>query len=247
MTYADKLLADGETVVLRSRQHPLALISDARNGTALWLLAIVLLVAIPFFNVNDANLRNLITLAAVFVFVVGLLIVFWQYLLWRTEEYLVTNRRLMKVNGVVNKRSADSSLEKINDAILTQGFWGRMFNYGDLDILTAAESEVDQYRMLNAAPEFKKTMLNEKHILEMELAGGHVVTAPLRAEPMPSMQPVPSTQVPGPPPDMGPPPAPIDASLDVTQTLARLADLRDRGAITPEEYEAKKAELLGRL
>jgi len=33
----------------------------------------------------------------------------------------------------------------------------------------------------------------------------------------------------------------------VTQTLARLADLRDRGAITVEEYEAKKAELLGRL
>ncbi len=34
---------------------------------------------------------------------------------------------------------------------------------------------------------------------------------------------------------------------EVTQTLAGLADLRDRGAITPEEYEAKKADLLGRL
>ncbi|MGI8703609.1 MAG: SHOCT domain-containing protein [Candidatus Limnocylindrales bacterium] len=33
----------------------------------------------------------------------------------------------------------------------------------------------------------------------------------------------------------------------MTQTLSRLADLRDRGAITPEEYQAKKAELLGRL
>ena len=38
-----------------------------------------------------------------------------------------------------------------------------------------------------------------------------------------------------------------DASLEVTQTLARLADLRDKGAITPEEYESKKQELLGRL
>ena len=38
-----------------------------------------------------------------------------------------------------------------------------------------------------------------------------------------------------------------DVSLDVTQTLARLADLRDSGAITAEEYEAKKQELLGRL
>jgi hypothetical protein len=38
-----------------------------------------------------------------------------------------------------------------------------------------------------------------------------------------------------------------DPSLDVTQTLARLADLRDSGAITAEEYESKKQELLGRL
>ena len=34
---------------------------------------------------------------------------------------------------------------------------------------------------------------------------------------------------------------------EVTTTLASLADLRDRGAITVEEYEAKKADLLGRL
>ena len=38
-----------------------------------------------------------------------------------------------------------------------------------------------------------------------------------------------------------------DESQKVTETLARLADLRDEGAITPEEYEQKKGELLGRL
>ena len=38
-----------------------------------------------------------------------------------------------------------------------------------------------------------------------------------------------------------------DDADEVTDTLSRLADLRDRGAISPEEYEAKKAELLGRL
>jgi hypothetical protein len=40
------------------------------------------------------------------------------------------------------------------------------------------------------------------------------------------------------------PPADPD---EVTRTLNSLADLRDRGAISPEEYESKKAELLGRL
>ena len=33
----------------------------------------------------------------------------------------------------------------------------------------------------------------------------------------------------------------------MTNTLASLADLRDRGAISADEYEAKKAELLDRL
>jgi hypothetical protein len=176
----------------------------------------------------------------------------------------------MKVSGVINKRSADSSLEKINDAILTQRMWGRIFNYGDLDILTAAETPVDQYRMLAGAPEFKKTMLNEKHNLEIEVATGGRPTPPLRAEQGPAAAPAtaapatatmgagsydappvmsapaapPAMDDPGPPP---PPAPPVDASLEVTQTLARLADLRYRGAITPEEYEAKKAELLGRL
>ena len=41
--------------------------------------------------------------------------------------------------------------------------------------------------------------------------------------------------------------APTMSPADVTATLASLADLRDRGAITPEEYEAKKADLLERL
>jgi hypothetical protein len=41
-----------------------------------------------------------------------------------------------------------------------------------------------------------------------------------------------------------PPRADPDA---VTRTLANLADLRDRGAITAEEYEGKKADLLARL
>jgi hypothetical protein len=41
--------------------------------------------------------------------------------------------------------------------------------------------------------------------------------------------------------------APALRSDDPTVTLAKLADLRDKGAITPADYEAKKAELLGRM
>ena len=50
-------------------------------------------------------------------------------------------------------------------------------------ILTAAETPVDQYRMLSGAPQFKRTMLDEKHSLEEEFL--RVPAPPLRATPPP--------------------------------------------------------------
>ena len=45
------------------------------------------------------------------------------------------------------------------------------------------------------------------------------------------------------------PPAPEarSAGEELSATLERLAGLRDKGLITPEEYEAKKAQILERM
>ncbi len=40
---------------------------------------------------------------------------------------------------------------------------------------------------------------------------------------------------------------PLPPAEDVGAKLVQLAELRDRGAITAEDYESKKAELLARL
>jgi hypothetical protein len=40
-------------------------------------------------------------------------------------------------------------------------------------------------------------------------------------------------------------PAPAAAAPDYTAELERLAQLRDQGVITPEDFEAKKKQLLG--
>lgn len=42
-------------------------------------------------------------------------------------------------------------------------------------------------------------------------------------------------------------PTTVAARDDISSTLSQLADLRDRGAISGQEYDAKKAELLARL
>jgi len=246
--YADTLLTEGEVVILRTRQHWLALIGRARAGVALFLGGLLLLFLIAYFNVAPGTLRDILSGIALIMLALGVIVFLYRLWIWWAQDYMVTNRRLLKVTGVLNKRSADSSLEKINDAVLAQSMLGRIFNYGDLEILTAAEQAVDRYHMLNNPKEFKKTMLTQKHNLETEFIYGRAPTPPLRAEAGPAVAPM---NAPSAPPPQPVPPAPLesdeDESREVTETLSRLADLRDKGAITAEEYEAKKDELLGRL
>jgi hypothetical protein len=278
MAYVDDLLTEGEHIVLRSRQHWVALVIRARNAFLLWLFGLLIIIAILWIKELQGDAaRNILSIASSVLIVIGIAIFAyraWQYF---SQDYVVTNRRLLKVTGILTKRSADSSLEKINDAILSQTILGRAFNYGDLEILTAADQAGDKYHLLKDPITFKKTMLTQKHNLETEFAYAAPPSPPLRAAPAevpmpppaaPAPEPTPAPPAPVEPPsapavEAAPPAAAAAATVDavesapatdtqdesekVTETLARLADLRDQGAISPEEYEQKKDELLGRL
>ena len=91
--------------------------------------------------------------------VAGLVQFAWVALRYRNEEFVITNRRIIHTEGVLNKKSTDSSLEKINDAVLRQSLFGRMFGFGDLEVLTASEEGIERLRMLVDAIGFKKAML----------------------------------------------------------------------------------------
>ncbi len=254
MSYADNLLAGGERITLRARQHWLAIVLDARYGILAIIGALVLFVISRGWTDSGLvrNFYDLVGWITLALFVFGLGQIALTILNWWTEEYLVTNRRVMKVDGLINKHSADSSLEKINDAVLDQNLLGRIFKFGDLDILTASDEQVDKYRMLANAIAFKIEMLNQKRALEVEQMSPP--SPPFRAMPQaPAMAPgmtMTGDMAPAPVPGPAAPTAPAARTMtpaEVTQTLSGLADLRDRGAISPEEFEAKKAELLGRL
>jgi hypothetical protein len=166
----------------------------------------------------------------------------------------------MRAEGVLNKSVTDTSLEKINDARLDQSVFGRIFGFGTLDILTAAEEmggkNLADFPMIADPVEFKKAMFDQKQMLEQpDLARPRYQRAAeaqeLRpAEPMPPRAGSDRVAV----HDEGAttpaaPPAPEarSAADEIGATLERLAGLRDKGLITPEEYEAKKRDLLERM
>ena len=273
MGFADSLLSTGERITHREKQHWFVFVWGARFT----ILALILSAILAFISVGLAqdglsgSVRIILTWVVVIIFVAGLAVLLWTALHYLNQEYVITNRRVLQVRGVLNKQSTDSSLEKINDARLEQSLFGRIFGFGDLDVMTAAEVGIEKFKMIKDPIVFKKAMLDAKHEFEVDMerqswppspparsggpdpltGTGPGETAP--ESPTTAYVAPPSSATPSAPAGAAPAPAttaptPRDLSPDeVTRTLASLADLRDRGAISAEEYEAKKADLLGRL
>jgi uncharacterized membrane protein YdbT with pleckstrin-like domain len=222
MGYVERLLADGERIVTKRRQHWLAPLLEGTSPLALLVVGLLLgFGALQFKPSLGAALYQILSLVSLAFVAIGLLWFGYRIVAWQSENYLVTTRRVIKVEGIVNKRAADSSLEKINDAVLEESVLGRMLGFGDLTILTAAEFEVDRFTMLAHARDFKRDMLNAKYALESDMSHPAPASPPIRADDLTREQ--------------------------ATDTLARLAQLRDSGAITPEDYETKKRELLAKI
>lgn len=264
MSYVSKHLSRGEEIVYASRQHWFAVV--ARMGV--WILVSIVAVAIAIWiGTNETILGNATVDGAITVVVMVALVATVAYLAfviwdWRNQEWVITSQRVIRAEGVLNKSVSDSNLEKINDARLDQSMFGRMFGFGTLDILTAAEeaggSNIADFPMIADPVAFKKAMFDQKQMIERpDLAPPrYQQSAPppdmVPAEPMPpragsdqvAVAPAAAASVASPPSVEAPPTPPAD---DVSAKLESLAGLRDKGLITPEEYEAKKSDLLERL
>jgi hypothetical protein len=250
MSYADGLLSTGERISYRNKQHPFVFIWGARYTILALVIAFLLFVLRSGLGRDSTGetLATILGLVTAILFFGGIAVAVWTALRYINQEYVLTNRRVIQVEGVLNRNSTDSSLEKINDAVLTQSVFGRMFDYGDLTVLTASEAGIDKMRMLRKPIAFKKAMLDAKHEFEVDMErSGWQPGPPIRdAAPAPTAGGT-TTAAAATSPASTSSPAPRSDPDEVTRTLANLADLRDRGAITPEEYEHKKADLLSRL
>jgi hypothetical protein len=253
-TYAESLLTPDEKVLRRERQHPIALILDSWVAIILWAAVVILLLVrliLPrdvfgydlfgsgtWFSDMGAAVTLILLLAGVVVVAVR-----WWW--WRTQEFLVTNRRLVLAWGVLNKTSSDSSLEKINDAQLEVSVLGRLLDYGTMKVLTAAPMAGSDYLdRLNHAKDFKKVLMTAKHDLQTGAGDGEDYMR--RSTPAP-VSPAVASSGGGVDVSGGADPSRADTPEEVSAVLAQLARLRDEGSISEAEYDIKKQELLGRL
>jgi uncharacterized membrane protein YdbT with pleckstrin-like domain len=162
MGYVERLLAPGETIRVRSRQHWIVLAGSAVSNAALVVAAVAFRLLIGMASRPSGSGVSWLDLAAGLV-VAGAAGRFgWRLLQWRAEEYLVTSRRVIQTEGVLAKRTADSWLEKVNDVVLTQPLLGRVLGYGDLEIVTGSDIGVNRLTRLRDPVAFKAGMMESR-------------------------------------------------------------------------------------
>ena len=152
--YLSNLLIKNERVLFQTRQHWLSLalqilpeiLSAIVITTLVWIIRTNWMFS---HTVRWAYLLNLIPLASLLRDVAR----------WRYHQYIITTHRIIHLSGVIAKHVSDSSLDKVNDVNLEQNVWGRIFNFGNLEILTASELGMERYVKVANPLQFKKALL----------------------------------------------------------------------------------------
>lgn len=215
MGYVEQLMGTNEQILVRGHQHVWVWVP--RMIMAMLIVSVITVLTV--FAAQRLN-QQLVLLALA----LNILPVIWfvsKFLDWMNEEYIITNRRIVQTEGVVNKSVIDSSLEKINDVVLTQSALGRLMNYGDLDILTASQEGINKLTLLSDPVKFKVTMLNAKEAMRdsddwHQRAGAVAQSGAV-------------------------------SRADIPKLITELEELKNRGLITAEEFESKRKRLLDQI
>lgn len=156
MNYIESLLGRDEIVLFETRQHTLVI---ARHLFLYGILLVLIVGASIFLWQGTAQQEWLALLIVAIPVLIRLLLVLMN---WWNERYLITNRRVVQLEGVINKQVTDSSLEKVNDVVMEQSVLGRILDYGDIRIITGSDIGVNDLERIAGPRTFKRAMLDSK-------------------------------------------------------------------------------------
>ncbi|MEZ0233668.1 MAG: PH domain-containing protein [Actinomycetota bacterium] len=215
-----KLLIPGEEVVLELRPHPVALAAPA--------IALVVGTAVASWIATKTDgVVVWVVWAAWLALMLGYVVP--KVVGWWTSIFVISTDRVISREGFIAKRSMEIPLEQVNDVRFEQGIFDRIVGAGTLLIQSASTTGTNSFDHIRHPEDVQRTIFHQGELNQHRSAH--------RSVPAPT----PAAGAPARPDGSTAPPA----SPSVTTELERLADLRARGVLTEEEFQAQKARILG--
>jgi membrane protein YdbS with pleckstrin-like domain len=205
-------LRHDENKLLVVREHWLVLVPPA-------VIAVVVVAAAVAAAMRFSAywwIPTIIALVFIFNFV-------WKILQRKTNIWVITNLRVIDEYGVISSHSVESPLDKINNVEFDQSIWGRLFDYGDVTLQTAAEMGETVYRFLVHPKQVQTTIFNAQGDFIKDLINQHARGLADAIQ--------------------GTPPA-SSSTGDFESEMERLYKLKTQGILSEAEYNQRKQKLL---
>jgi uncharacterized membrane protein YdbT with pleckstrin-like domain len=201
-------LKKNEKVVLTIRKHWFVLLKPM-----LWTV-ILIIIALAGSNSEFGNF---------FLIGAGLTIAWFIYWILdrNTNLWAVTNLRVIDEYGVFSNNSKETPLEKINNVSYRQPLLGRIFNYGHVQIQSAAESGSTLHKMVESPKKLKDTITQYQEIYKQEQIKEQAQSLANALGGQKSF-----------------------GSADISEELTKLHDLKEKGIITEDDFQKRKNKIL---
>jgi uncharacterized membrane protein YdbT with pleckstrin-like domain len=149
MSFTKNQLLPGENLIVLTHQHPIV------------LLKIMLL------NVFAAVILGILSFKLdrywiLLFYLVPLASLLWEMLVRQKKEYIITDHRVVKQEGVISISSFDAPLDKINNVFYEQTVLGRILNYGKVGLETASEQGTTIFEYIPHPVKFKNCVVQER-------------------------------------------------------------------------------------
>ncbi len=197
-----------EKVALIIRKHWFVLLKP---------ILITLLLLILSFAAYGSEYENY------FFVLAGLTILWFIYRILdrRNNLWTVTNLRIIDEYGVFSNNSKETPLDKINNVSFRQPFLGRIFNYGNVQIQSAAELGSTIIKMVESPRELKDTITQYQELYKQE----QIKRQSLNLANAVGKQ-------------------KTSRKIDISEELIKLHDLKEKGIITEEDFQKRKEKIL---
>ena len=206
-------LKKNEKVVLIIKKHWFVLLKPIILTLILLIIALLYIAAIGF-NSEYGNF---------FLIGPGLAIIWLLYRVLDRNNNLwaVTNLRVIDEYGVFSNNSKETPLDKINNVSYRQPLLGKIFNYGNVQIQSAAESGATVHKMLEKPKLLKDTitqyqeLYKQAQIKEQAQSLANAIGRQKQSE-----------------------------NIDISEELTKLHELKEKGIITEEDFQKRKDKIL---
>lgn len=98
------------------------------------------------------------------VIIIPIVFIGFKVFVLKHVQLVLTDRRIYGKTGIINTKSVDSPISKVNSVSIEQGFWGKVFHYSTVLISTSSGNY--KFDFLKDAERFKEKTMEQIELYE---------------------------------------------------------------------------------